>query len=59
MDFVIVGNVYLSWKNCLIQESMDDVGDSGLGGNLMFLPSSSMQDKLTSIWENNMTGDDA
>lgn len=47
-------------NNCLAQDSMDEVGDcGGLGGNLMFLPSTSMQDKIASILENSLYRDDA
>lgn len=45
--------------DCANAESMDDLGEDGLSGNLMFFPSSSMRDKITSIFENSSLDDDA
>ena len=45
--------------HCLVQDNMEEVGDcGGLVGNLMFLPSTSMQDKLASILEIPRSRDD-
>lgn len=43
--------------DCANAESMDEV-DEGIGGNLVFLPSTSMRDKISAIIEKSSLGDD-